>query len=185
MFSYTNLFVIKPNGTLDNAVTNPPSNSLWIGNISEDLTEEELLREFEKFGMIESIRLLHNCAFINYFSVEHASCALHFLQGKHIGQLNLRINFGKTRPVFDTSTTEEYDYTKQHSHSYEDPAFLQHLRYSPTEQSPMSSWSSPSPIATQERSTSQWGLPSRNNVQTQTNWSSPITIASVLSQRQP
>jgi len=91
----------QPNGTFDNAVTNPPSSSLWIGNVSEDLTEDELRREFERYGPVESIRLLNNCAFVNFFAVEDATQALRDLQGKQVGRLNLRINYGKPKPHFE------------------------------------------------------------------------------------
>ena len=135
------MFVKQPNGTLDNAVTNPPSNSLWIGNISEDVTEQRLLFEFEQHGTVDSIRLLHNCAFVNFFSVEEAARALHFLQGKQIGQLNLRINFGKNRPAFDTPVDEGYGYTK--AHSYEEASMAYNNFHTPSghpDRIAMSSW---------------------------------------------
>jgi RNA recognition motif-containing protein len=72
---------------------------LWIGNISNEVTEEELLAEFERFGKIESIRVLRNktCAFVNFTTVEEASAALQDLQGKKLGNMAIKINFGKVR----------------------------------------------------------------------------------------
>lgn len=80
-----------------NIVLNNPSRALWIGNVSEEVTEDDLKKEFEIHGTIESIRLLRNktCAFVNFSKVEEASTALHSLQGKKLGSMAIRINFGK------------------------------------------------------------------------------------------
>jgi RNA recognition motif-containing protein len=91
--------VLKPTlSTPDsNFVLNSPSRALWIGNISDDVTEEELTSEFQRYGNIESVRVLRNktCAFVNFISVEEASNALQGLQGKVLGNMAIKINFGK------------------------------------------------------------------------------------------
>eukprot|EP01095_Lingulamoeba_sp_RSL-Kostka_P014151 TRINITY_DN608_c0_g1_i1.p1 TRINITY_DN608_c0_g1~~TRINITY_DN608_c0_g1_i1.p1 ORF type:complete len:344 (+),score=130.91 TRINITY_DN608_c0_g1_i1:929-1960(+) len=83
----------------DITVTNPPSNSLWVGNISEGVNKQDLLKEFGSFGHIESIRILRNCAFVNFQTVEQAATALDHLQGRQLGDMNIKINYGKSRPV--------------------------------------------------------------------------------------
>jgi RNA recognition motif-containing protein len=76
---------------------NQASRALWIGNVSDDVDEEYLLREFEAFGEIESVRLLREktCAFVNFVHMNDAVNALHALQGKKFGSMTIRINFGK------------------------------------------------------------------------------------------
>jgi len=83
--------------TESNFVLNNPSPALWIGNVSEQVTEDELRAEFEQFGKIDSIRLIRpkTCAFVNFSNVEEASNALQTLQGKKLGNMAIKINFGK------------------------------------------------------------------------------------------
>eukprot|EP01114_Cavostelium_apophysatum_P018593 TRINITY_DN5787_c0_g1_i1.p2 TRINITY_DN5787_c0_g1~~TRINITY_DN5787_c0_g1_i1.p2 ORF type:complete len:451 (-),score=78.33 TRINITY_DN5787_c0_g1_i1:190-1542(-) len=95
----------EPNAYGDSApmVLNVPSSALWIGNIGETLTEEELYSEFAQHGPIESVRLLKHktCAFVNFVKVEHAVIALNATQGKVVGTTALKINFGK--PLHSTA----------------------------------------------------------------------------------
>jgi len=86
-------------------VLNSPSRALWIGNVSDKITEDELKREFEQFGKIESIRVLRNktCAFVNFMNVEEASAALQALQGKKLGNMAIKINFGKPQTAIPKS----------------------------------------------------------------------------------
>jgi RNA recognition motif-containing protein len=46
------------------------SRHLWVGNVAEAVSEHDLLVTFERFGPIESVRLLakHRCAFVNFIS---------------------------------------------------------------------------------------------------------------------
>jgi len=85
----------------ESTVTNPPSNSLWVGNICEGVSRQDLQREFGQYGIIESIRLLRTCAFVNYSSIDEATAALIELQGKQLGSMNLKINYGKSR-IYDS-----------------------------------------------------------------------------------
>lgn len=100
--------VPTPSGTLtvvpphndNNFILNSPSRALWIGNISDLISEEDLTNEFGKFGPIDSIRLLRykTCAFVNFMRVEDAQAALQSLQGKQLGDMPIKINFGKPQP---------------------------------------------------------------------------------------
>ena len=73
------------------------SRSLWLGNVDPTVTEEEIRATFEPFGMIENIRLLpaKECAFVNYFELESAIRGRNAMQGKPLGNMILRIGFGK------------------------------------------------------------------------------------------
>lgn len=84
-------------GADNNFALNTPSRALWIGNISDEVTEDILFTEFSKYGEIESVRLLTHktCAFVNFMNVEDATSALHALQGYELGNMPIKINFGK------------------------------------------------------------------------------------------
>lgn len=73
------------------------SRSLWLGNVDPTVTEEEIRVVFEPFGIIENIRLLpaKECAFVNYFDLESAIRGRNSMHGKPLGNMILRIGFGK------------------------------------------------------------------------------------------
>jgi hypothetical protein len=58
------------------------SRHLWVGNVAEAVSEADLVAALEKFGQIESVRLLakHRCAFVNFVSEDGALLCL-FLRG--------------------------------------------------------------------------------------------------------
>jgi RNA recognition motif-containing protein len=89
--------IIGTPGSDNSFVLNAPSRALWIGNISDEVTEEDLYIEFSQFGEIESVRLLTHktCAFVNFMTVDDATNALHALQGRELGNMPIKINFGK------------------------------------------------------------------------------------------
>eukprot|EP01117_Protostelium_nocturnum_P016376 TRINITY_DN6477_c0_g1_i1.p1 TRINITY_DN6477_c0_g1~~TRINITY_DN6477_c0_g1_i1.p1 ORF type:complete len:598 (+),score=207.41 TRINITY_DN6477_c0_g1_i1:410-2203(+) len=90
----------------DSMQINKPSKSLWIGNVSASISEEDLIREFGAYGAIESVRLLKpkTCAFVNFKEPADAQKALNALQGKMLADLPIKINFGKKR----ASNHEQY-----------------------------------------------------------------------------
>lgn len=57
--------------------------SLWIGNISPEVTKDMLLHRFAPYGELHSIHTLYerHCAFINYVEHESAKRAMNALQG--------------------------------------------------------------------------------------------------------
>ena len=85
-----------------NVLLNTPSRALWIGNVSNEITEDDLYQEFVQFGDIESIRMLRakTCAFVNFFTEESALKALHTMQGKVLANMPIKLNFGKVRFLF-------------------------------------------------------------------------------------
>ncbi|KAL1005715.1 hypothetical protein UPYG_G00063080 [Umbra pygmaea] len=72
-----------------------PCPSLWVGNITTDLTEERLWELFETCGEIESIRVLHErfCAFVNFKNANMAARALERLQGVELETTRLVIRY--------------------------------------------------------------------------------------------
>lgn len=73
------------------------SRSLWLGNVDPTVTEQEIRVAFEPFGHIENIRLLpaKECAFVNYLEMDSAVRGRSVMQGKPLGNMILRIGFGK------------------------------------------------------------------------------------------
>ncbi|XP_042322875.1 tetratricopeptide repeat protein 31 isoform X2 [Sceloporus undulatus] len=65
--------------------------TVWVGNLTPEITEEILLHYFHPFGPIDSIRRLPKrfCAFINYTRQEAAEAAYAALQGFDMGGIKL------------------------------------------------------------------------------------------------
>lgn len=92
---------LSPGGT--KKLFGDPSPSLWVGNFNRTskekfpLGEDELRREFAKYGNIFSIKAYppKNCAFINFWSVEDATRAAEALTGTRINDIKILVNFGK------------------------------------------------------------------------------------------
>ena len=76
---------------------NSESRSLWLGNVDPTVTEEEIHIAFTPFGTIENVRLLpaKECAFVNYYELDSAIRGRNAMQGKPLGNMILRIGFGK------------------------------------------------------------------------------------------
>ncbi|KAJ8365321.1 hypothetical protein SKAU_G00141520 [Synaphobranchus kaupii] len=77
-----------------------PCPSLWVGNVTVDLTEKQLRDLFKTCGEIDSIRVLHErfCAFVNFKNANMAARALETLQGKEIENTRLVIRYPDHRP---------------------------------------------------------------------------------------
>ncbi|XP_029989174.1 uncharacterized protein LOC115418821 [Sphaeramia orbicularis] len=69
--------------------------SLWVGNITLEVTEKHLWDLFKMFGDIESIRVLHErfCAFVNFQNANMAANALEKLQGVELGSSKLVMRY--------------------------------------------------------------------------------------------
>ena len=82
-----------------------PSRSLWIGNLDPNLSEDEIRECFEKYGDVESLRLLpeKECAFVNYEHIEDAVAAKENMQGTPLGNTILRVRFGKVETAPSSS----------------------------------------------------------------------------------
>ncbi|KAM9362829.1 uncharacterized protein ABDE67_010447 isoform 2-T2 [Symphorus nematophorus] len=69
--------------------------SLWVGNITLEVTEKDLRDLFKMYGEIESIRVLHErfCAFVNFKNANMAAKALEKLQGVELGGSKLVMRY--------------------------------------------------------------------------------------------
>lgn len=76
-----------------------PTRALWLGNIPLSTTVSTLEALFQRFGAVESCRVLthKNCGFVNFKNVEDAMQAKESLNGKEIfpGGGPVRINYAK------------------------------------------------------------------------------------------
>ncbi|XP_061601459.1 uncharacterized protein zgc:123010 [Cololabis saira] len=85
----------------DPSVVQPgsPCPSLWVGNVTTDLTEKHLWDLFKMHGEIESIRVLHErfCAFVNFKNANMASRAMEKLNGYCIENTRLVVRYPDRR----------------------------------------------------------------------------------------
>ncbi|XP_053306301.1 tetratricopeptide repeat protein 31-like [Spea bombifrons] len=78
-----------------NYLSEAQSSSLWVGNVTDQITEKQLWDLFKCYGDIHSIRLLGErfCAFVNFKCPAAAARALDALQGKEIENTKLLIRY--------------------------------------------------------------------------------------------
>ncbi|XP_051772923.1 uncharacterized protein zgc:123010 [Ctenopharyngodon idella] len=76
-----------------------PCNSLWVGNVTTELTEKHLRDLFKIYGEIDSIRVLHErfCAFVNFKNANMASRAMENLNGHFIENTRLVVRYPDRR----------------------------------------------------------------------------------------
>lgn len=88
-------------GSQDPSVVQPgsPCASLWVGNVTTELTEKHLWDLFKMYGEIESIRVLHErfCAFVNFRNANMASRAMEKLNGYGIENTRLVVRYPDRR----------------------------------------------------------------------------------------
>ncbi|KAK2852690.1 hypothetical protein Q7C36_007891 [Tachysurus vachellii] len=76
-----------------------PCPSLWVGNVTTELTEKHLWDLFKNHGEIESIRVLHErfCAFVNFKNASMAARAMEKLNGHLIENTRLVVRYPDRR----------------------------------------------------------------------------------------
>lgn len=76
------------------------SRHLWVGGISPSVSKEQIEGEFKKFGVLEDFKLLRerNCAFVDFINLEDAVVAVEALNRKHLGDDELRVDYGRSQP---------------------------------------------------------------------------------------
>ncbi|KAI1894320.1 hypothetical protein AGOR_G00114600 [Albula goreensis] len=76
-----------------------PCSSLWVGNVTTELTEKHLRDLFKNYGEIDSIRVLHErfCAFVNFKNANMAARALEKLHGVEIENTRLVVRYPDRR----------------------------------------------------------------------------------------
>ncbi|CAL8358944.1 unnamed protein product [Boreogadus saida] len=88
-------------GSQDSSLTQPesPRLSLWVGNVTTELTEKHLRDLFKTYGEIDSIRVLHEkfCAFVNFKNATMAARALEKLNGCSIESTRLVVRYPDRR----------------------------------------------------------------------------------------
>ncbi|XP_018533532.1 stress-induced-phosphoprotein 1 isoform X2 [Lates calcarifer] len=87
-------------GGQDPSVVQPgPCPSLWVGNVTTELTEKHLWDLFKMYGDIESIRVLHErfCAFVNFKNANMAARAMEKLNGYCIENTRLVVRYPDRR----------------------------------------------------------------------------------------
>ncbi|CAI5654117.1 stress-induced-phosphoprotein 1 isoform X2 [Oreochromis niloticus] len=91
----------KAAGSTDSSVVQPgtPCPSLWVGNVTTELTEKHLRDLFKMYGEIESIRVLHErfCAFVNFRDASMAARAMEKLNGHCIENTRLVVRYPDRR----------------------------------------------------------------------------------------
>ncbi|KAJ8001672.1 hypothetical protein DPEC_G00171890 [Dallia pectoralis] len=72
-----------------------PCPSLWVGNVTTDVTEDHIWELFKTCGEVESVRVLHErfCAFVNFKNAIMAARALERLHGVEIENTRLVIRY--------------------------------------------------------------------------------------------
>lgn len=74
-----------------------PTTTLWVGNLTPEIREDDIRRSFEPYGMVESIRMLDakNCAFVTFASLESSKAAHANTYGLKINGVEVKINWGR------------------------------------------------------------------------------------------
>ncbi|XP_022959853.1 flowering time control protein FPA-like isoform X1 [Cucurbita moschata] len=81
----------------DSDVTEMSSNSLWVGNLSMDVTDTDLMNMFAQFGAIDSVSSYpsRSYAFIFFKHMEDAQAAKEALQGVFLRGSSIKIEFAR------------------------------------------------------------------------------------------
>lgn len=78
---------------------------IYVGNLSFNTTEEELLKEFEAFGEVDSAKIIldqytnksRGFGFVEMRDKNEATAAISGMDGKELGGKTLRVNEAKPR----------------------------------------------------------------------------------------
>lgn len=75
------------------------SRNVYVGNIEENMTEDQLKADFSEYGEIELVNTLRekSCAFINFTNLSSAIKAIEGIKTKERYRDKYRVNFGKDR----------------------------------------------------------------------------------------
>lgn len=85
------------NNSKDDHEDTPASRHLWVGNVSQDVSEAMIADRFGKFGEVDSVTVYssRNYAFVNFRNQADAVEAKNQLQGVNIGGVAIRIEYAK------------------------------------------------------------------------------------------
>jgi len=82
-----------------------PMRNLFVGNLTEDITEQDLRETFEVFGEVKEVRIIKNrdtgekkqYGFVHMTTTEDAATAIEHLNGRDLKGSTLVVNYSKGR----------------------------------------------------------------------------------------
>ncbi|KAK6501543.1 hypothetical protein TWF481_009380 [Arthrobotrys musiformis] len=85
------------------------SRNVYLGNLPEDITEEELRTELGKFGAIDTVKLVRekNIGFVHFLSIGNAIKAVTQLPQETKWQAPRRVYYGKDRCAYVSKTQQQ------------------------------------------------------------------------------
>ncbi|KAK3901394.1 hypothetical protein C8A05DRAFT_44944 [Staphylotrichum tortipilum] len=85
------------------------SRNVYLGNLPEDVTEEELREDLGKFGAIDTIKTVRekNIAFVHFLSIANAIKAVSQLPQEPKWQAPRRVYYGKDRCAYVSKTQQQ------------------------------------------------------------------------------
>ena len=80
--------------------------TLFVGNLDHNVSENDLRRHFERFGVVEDVDIKrqqraqgNSYAFVKFINLDCAHRAKVEMSGKHIGKFQCKIGYGKVTPT--------------------------------------------------------------------------------------
>ncbi|KAK2746058.1 hypothetical protein FQN57_003398 [Myotisia sp. PD_48] len=85
------------------------SRNVYLGNLNEDVTEEELREELGKFGPIDTVKIVKekNIGFVHFLSISNAIKAVNQLPQEPNWQAPKRVYYGKDRCAYVSKTQQQ------------------------------------------------------------------------------
>ena len=85
------------------------SRNVYLGNLPEDITDEELREDLGKFGAIDTIKIVRekNIAFVHFLSIANAMKAVQQLPQEPKWQSPRRVYYGKDRCAYVSKTQQQ------------------------------------------------------------------------------
>lgn len=85
------------------------SRNVYLGNLPEDITEEELREDLGKFGPIDTVKIVRekNIAFVHFLSIANAIKAVSQLPQEPKWQSPRRVYYGKDRCAYVSKTQQQ------------------------------------------------------------------------------
>jgi len=81
--------------------------NIYVGNLSRDVTEEDLTKAFEAFGQLEKVTVVKDkrsgeprgFGFVEMLSDDEAQSAINGLNGTDLKGISLHVNEARSRPA--------------------------------------------------------------------------------------
>jgi len=80
--------------------------NIYVGNLAYRTTEDDLRREFERFGAVSRVDIISDrdtgrskgFGFVEMANSDEAQAAIHALDGANVGERTLKVNEARERP---------------------------------------------------------------------------------------